>query len=180
MIFKVKNCFLEGGILVLSVFVLSFLTFLVFSLSGGITVQEVCLGAILAFIIAAVASSIERKSPKRKVLGLGSSWLTRWLGIIYYIFGPFAVGLYKANIDVAKRIITGSINPGIVKFDPRLRTDEGRTFLADSITLTPGTLTVDIDEAGIFYIHWIDVESSSPSEEQICGPFARWARRLFG
>lgn len=164
----------------MSVFVLSFLTYLLFSLSGGITNQELVMGALLALLVAVVASSLERKGPKRKVEGFGSSWLTRWLGIIYYAFGPFAVGLYKANVDVARRIISGKINPGIVKFDPRLRTDEGRTFLADSITLTPGTLTVDIDDAGIFYIHWIDVESTSPTEEQICGPFAKWARRLFG
>jgi multicomponent Na+:H+ antiporter subunit E len=123
---------------------------------------------------------IERKNPSPRFPGLGKSGIVKWANIFYYIFGPFAVGLYKSNVDVAKRIIFGNINPGIVKFHPKLRTEEGKAFLADSITLTPGTLTIDIDEEGYYYIHWIDVESTTPTEEQICGPFAKWARRIYG
>jgi len=95
-----------------------------------------------------------------------------------YLFGPFAAGLAKANIDVAKRVITGKIRPGIVKVTPALKSDVARTLLADSITLTPGTLTVDVDDAGGFYIHWLYVEDENPSEEQLYGNFAKWARRL--
>jgi multicomponent Na+:H+ antiporter subunit E len=123
---------------------------------------------------------IERKNPSPRFFGLGKSGIIKWANIVYYIFGPFAVALYKSNVDVAKRIIFKNLNPGIIKFHPKLRTEEGKTFLADSITLTPGTLTVDIDEEGYFYIHWINVESKAPTEEQICGSFAKWARRLFG
>ena len=52
------------------------------------------------------------------------------------------------------------INPGIVKVKTTLKTDTALTFLANSITLTPGTLSVDIDkDNGILYIHWIDVKA---------------------
>ena len=95
-----------------------------------------------------------------------------------YLFGPFAVALWEANWDVAKRVITGEINPGIVKFDPRLKTDRGRMMLANSITLTPGTLTVDVDDDGIFYVHAINLTSASPTEAEICGNFSQWARRV--
>jgi multicomponent Na+:H+ antiporter subunit E len=75
-------------------------------------------------------------------------------------------------------VITGKINPGIVKFNPRLKTDMGRMMLANSITLTPGTLTVDIDEEGMFYIHAINLESLTPTEQDICGSFGQWVRRI--
>jgi multicomponent Na+:H+ antiporter subunit E len=83
-----------------------------------------------------------------------------------------------ANWDVAKRVITGEINPGIVKFDPRLKTAGGRMMLANSITLTPGTLTVDVDDDGVFYVHTIYLSSPDATEEDICGTFGKWARRI--
>ena len=164
----------------MTVFVLTFLTFLLLSFDGGLNAQSFAIAVVLALVITIVAASVERKNPTPRFSGLGKSGIVKWAYLVRYIFGPFAVGLYQANVDVAKRVISGKLNPGIVKFHPKLRTDEGKTFLADSITLTPGTLTVDIDEEGFFYIHWINVESVTPTEEQICGPFAKWARRLFG
>ncbi len=56
-------------------------------------------------------------------------------------------------------------------------------MLANSITLTPGTLTVDVDdsgETGVYYIHWINVTDEDPSEESVYGSFGRWARRVAG
>ena len=67
-----------------------------------------------------------------------------------------------ANIDVAYRVLHPAlpINPGIVKVKTNLKSDTALTFLANSITLTPGTLSVDIDkDKGFLYIHWIDVKA---------------------
>jgi len=87
--------------------------------------------------------------------------------------------LIKANIDVAYRVITGKINPGIVKISPQLKSDAAITMLANSITLTPGTLSVDIDEDNNdLYIHWINVTDLKPSIEDICGNFPEWVRRI--
>ncbi len=69
---------------------------------------------------------------------------------------------FKANIDVAYRVLHPDlpINPGIVKVKTSLKTDTALTFLANSITLTPGTLSVDIDgKSGFLYVHWIDVKA---------------------
>ena len=164
----------------MTVFLLTFLTFLLLSFDGGLTIQLLVIGIVLAFLMTIITNSIERKFPTPRLAGVRKSGLMKWIWLLQYTFGPFAVGLYQSNVDVAKRIIFGNINPGIIKFHPKLRTDEGKVFLADSITLTPGTLTLDIDEEGYFYIHWINVDSKTPSEEQICGPFAKWARRIFG
>ena len=54
------------------------------------------------------------------------------------------------------------IKPGIVKIKTILRTDSAITALANSITLTPGTLTVDLvrsEEDCFLYIHWINIKS---------------------
>ncbi|MDR2176238.1 MAG: Na+/H+ antiporter subunit E [Synergistaceae bacterium] len=156
------------------VFVVSFCTYLLLSWSGKLSVQEVTIAFSLAAVISFVTSSSSR-SGFWSMRGLSPF---RWWNFVRYVFGPFAVGLAQANLDVAKRLITGDINPGIVKFNPRLKTDMGRMMLANSITLTPGTLTVDIDDDGVFYIHVLSLRSENPSEEDICGPFGQWARRI--
>lgn len=103
----------------------------------------------------------------------------RWLLFLFYLVGPFFLAMARANLDVAWRVITGRIRPGIVRFNPALQTDLGRTLLANSITLTPGTLTVDVDDdSGDFYVHWINVRNEEPRPDEVCGPFPTWARRI--
>ncbi len=159
------------------IFFLSLILYLllVWSGGGGISSVEIVIGALLGLVLAYAA----RTWTSGKRLGLEGLNPMRWIGFIYYLFGPFALGLIKANLDVAMRVITGDIRPGIVKLNPGLKNGLAMTILADSITLTPGTITVDVDEEdGSFYIHWIYVKDVSPSEEDVYGPFAKWARRL--
>jgi multicomponent Na+:H+ antiporter subunit E len=77
----------------------------------------------------------------------------------------FLIALVQSNLDVAKRVLTPSlpINPGIVKFKTKLKTNYSKMILANSITLTPGTLSIDIVD-DTFYIHWIDVKSTDPEK----------------
>jgi len=87
---------------------------------------------------------------------------------LFYIFKytyVFIVALLKANFDVARRVLSPSlpINPGIVEFDTKLTNEFAKMVLANSITLTPGTLSIDM-VGSRFYIHWIDVESEDPAE----------------
>ncbi|MBN1522637.1 MAG: Na+/H+ antiporter subunit E [Candidatus Aureabacteria bacterium] len=89
-----------------------------------------------------------------------------WYFIFHYI-PVFLWECFKANIDVAYRVIHPGlpINPGIIKVKTQLETDTALTFLANSITLTPGTMSVDIDrEKGVLYIHWIDVKTKDVEE----------------
>lgn len=70
----------------------------------------------------------------------------------------FASELVKSNLDVARRVISPElrINPGIVEIKTQLKHPTYRLILANSITLTPGTLTVEMIDDSLF-IHWIDV-----------------------
>ena len=72
------------------------------------------------------------------------------------------------------------INPGIVKFKSKLPTDYAKMVLANSITLTPGTLSIDIID-DTFYIHWINVKTTNPEEAftEIAETFEKILLKIF-
>jgi len=72
------------------------------------------------------------------------------------------------------------IRPGIVKVKTSLKTDIAKTFLANSITLTPGTLTVDFIDDNL-YIHWINIISDDPEVETelIVSKFEKFLKKIF-
>ena len=72
------------------------------------------------------------------------------------------------------------IKPGIVKIKTNLKTDIAKTFLANSITMTPGTLSVDIKD-GHLYIHWINVRSQdlNKATELIASRFEKILKNIF-
>jgi multicomponent Na+:H+ antiporter subunit E len=87
----------------------------------------------------------------------------RYFYFLFHFIPMFAWDCLKANIDVACRVLHPAlpIKPGIVKVKTTLTTDVALTFLANAITLTPGTMTVDIDrDNGILYIHWIYIQTT--------------------
>ena len=105
---------------------------------------------------------------------------------LFYWLCIFPVELVKANVDMAKRCFGGckKINPGIVKVPVDLKSDYGQAALANSITLTPGTITMDItEEEGqtYYYIHWIDVTAPSGKEagDAIKGTLEKGLRRVW-
>lgn len=108
---------------------------------------------------------------------------SRYFWFILYI-PLFLWECFKANIDVAYRVGHPDIpiHPGIVKVKTTLKSDTGLTFLANSITLTPGTLTVDIDrENGYLYVHWIEVKSTNTERatKLIVERFEKILKRIF-
>jgi len=140
--------------------------------------EEIIFGIILSALVGVVARKILAKKNFRMANP------ARWFTFLAYLIGPFFVGMAKANVDVAYRVITGKINPGIVKISPGLKTDLGISMLANSITLTPGTLSVDIDEdKNDLYIHWINVKKEALEKKPVdckfvCGNFPKWVRRV--
>ena len=136
--------------------------------------QELVAGVVIALIAATISRLMLGEAENKKMF-------FRFFWFILYIPYWF-LELTKANIQVAIMVFTGNIRPGIVKIEPGLKTDLGKTILANSITLTPGTLTVDLEEdSDAMYIHWIKVEDTKTMAERIkgvCGSFPDWARRM--
>ncbi|MFV1958660.1 MAG: Na+/H+ antiporter subunit E [Planctomycetota bacterium] len=79
----------------------------------------------------------------------------RMLRLFRYV--PWLIGqIALANLDVLLRVIgLRPVDPCIVRFKPHLDSDFGRVTLANSITLTPGTVTIDVEEDGTFLVHAI-------------------------
>jgi multicomponent Na+:H+ antiporter subunit E len=67
--------------------------------------------------------------------------------------------MYVASFQVLLQILRGKIRPGIVHFRTRLRTDIARVALTHSITLTPGTVTVLLDDDHLI-VHWLDARTT--------------------
>ncbi len=160
----------------------TFVTYLVLTAGSGNlgfwSLEEIIMGIFLSVIVGAITRNYLCKSRNYRMLNP-----LRWLLFIVYGFGPFFFAMAKANLDVAYRVITGKIRPGIVKIDPKLKTDYGITFLANSITLTPGTLSVDVGDDNVLYVHWINVPEGEEKKEyadieKVCGKFPEWARRV--
>jgi multicomponent Na+:H+ antiporter subunit E len=137
-------------------FVLLFASLLLFwaLLNASLTPDVLVTGLFAALIIAllfrnnlAVFSEL-RVTPR----ALGTA-------VLYFFF--FIKELVKANLSVAKIVLAPALplNPGIVKVRTRLQSRMGRLLLANSITLTPGTLTVDIKDEWL-YIHWVSVDAA--------------------
>jgi len=107
----------------------------------------------------------------------------RYLWLVYYLI-VLIWEMIKANLDVAYRVIHPKlpIKPGIVKVKTKLRSEAALTYLANSITLTPGTFTIDVDqENGYLYIHWIWVKSDDIEEatEIIVRRFEKILEKIF-
>jgi len=73
----------------------------------------------------------------------------------------FRKELVKSNLNLARIVLSPGLplKPGIVKVRTRLKSPVGRLLLANSITLTPGTLTVEMVDEWL-YIHWVTVEGA--------------------
>lgn len=110
----------------------------------------------------------------------------RFLLMLFYCFIVFPWALIKANVDVALKALSPRIHirPGIVKVPTELSSEYGLAMLANSITLTPGTITLDVvEEKGkhYYYIHWIKVTEETPEKagEAIKGSMEKTLRRIW-
>ncbi|MDD1775667.1 MAG: monovalent cation/H+ antiporter subunit E [Methanobacterium sp.] len=67
---------------------------------------------------------------------------------IFYAIAYFVVLIFeiiKATLDVARRTINGNVEPIVMEIETELKRPISQTILANSITLTPGTLSIDLD-----------------------------------
>ncbi len=101
---------------------------------------------------------------------------------IAYLFA-FTGELIKANFDIAWRVLSPSlpINPGIVKAETKLNSKMARLILANSITLTPGTFTIDI-VGNSLYIHCVHLDEEDPEKyaQSIVHKFEKYLEVLYG
>ena len=104
----------------------------------------------------------------------------RYFWFVIYLF-IFIWECIKANLDVAYRVLHPAmpIRPGIVKVKTTLKSEMAKMLLANSITMTPGTISVDIID-DYLYIHWIYIRSEDPEvyTKMITGAFEKYIKRI--
>jgi multicomponent Na+:H+ antiporter subunit E len=97
--------------------------------------------------------------------------------------GVFLLELVKSNFDIAFRVLSPSlpINPGIISAKTTLKSKMGRLILANSITLTPGTFTVDIIGDELF-IHCVNIKTEDQDEfgSKIIRKFEKYLEVIYG
>lgn len=145
-------------------------------INNSFDLEIVAVGAVLSVLLAIVFGR------RMDVLNEFKFTPKAFYYVTIYVLS-FFIELVKSNLDVAIRVIKPSlpINPGIVKVKTVLKSKIGRLTLTNSITLTPGTLTVDIED-DILYIHWIDVESEDieVATEKIVRKFEKTLVKIYG
>ncbi|HOJ39411.1 MAG TPA: Na+/H+ antiporter subunit E [bacterium] len=160
-------------------FVLSFVVWLFLTAPfhpQGVDWQSFGVGLVVSFLVGLIFGEMFTETPHKFL------WVSRYLWALYYL-PVFAYACLLANLDVAYRVLHPAlpIRPGIVKVKSRLRSKSGLTALANSITLTPGTMSVEVTEDGYLYIHWINVLSQDVEEASrlIVERFERILERIF-
>jgi multicomponent Na+:H+ antiporter subunit E len=156
-------------------FVLSF--FLWLMLSWSVDAENIVIAVFVGLIVSLLTADV---FPKKVPVFHRPA---RYLWILYYI-PIFTWECIKANIDGAYRVIHPDvpIKPGIVKVKTTLKSETGLTFLANTLSLKPGTMTVDIDrEGGYLYVHWVDVRSQDvkAATEELVLKFERILKKIF-
>lgn len=119
-------------------------------LSGILDPIHVGAGIICSVIVALISHDLLVTQKWDKVLRKSGKF------IIYVVWELWQILL--ANFDVAYRVLHPKmpIDPLVIEFDTSLRSDLAIVTLANSITLTPGTITINIDqEKGRFQVHAI-------------------------
>ena len=154
-------------------FIMCFITWML--LTGRFYWQNIIAGALVSLITTLIFSRYFQIDVRKLTQPRRYLWLAIY--ILYFIWECI-----KANFDVAYRVLHPSmpVRPGIVKIKLTLKRELARTILANSITMTPGTISVDII-GDILYVHCIYLHDTNPDNYtyNISGKFERILTKIF-
>lgn len=135
-------------------------------LSGKFDPFHLTLGVISCALVSFFSGDLLFDSPKLK--GLPRSWWRFFLYSPWLLYQIFLANLHVLFLTFHPRMMD-LIDPQIFKFRSKLRGDLALVTFANSITLTPGTITVYVSVDGDFTVHAIDQQSKEglPGEMEI-------------
>jgi len=155
-----------------TVFILSLIFWLL--LTFKFTVPNIIVGSVASFICSLIFTRFFITNVYKLLQPHRYFWFLSYLVI-------FIWECIKANLDVAYRVLHPAmpIRPGIVKVKTTLKSEMAKMLLANSITMTPGTISVDIID-DYLYIHWIYIRSEDPEvyTKMITGAFEKYIKRI--
>jgi len=151
-------------------------------LKEKLNVTEFVIGSILGYgIIFMLKTVLDDRKAERPILTFGG-YFALMLKVLRYLM-IFLKEMIVANIDVVKIVLSPKLKmtPGIIAYKMDVKTDAGITLLANSITLTPGTLSVDISEdRKTLYIHALHIEDAAELEQSIRDSLEKHTKEILG
>lgn len=115
--------------------------------SSSFDIQHIVVGVMVSFVVSRFSSDL--------ILQKGEKLPSfKSIPYIFIYLVQLLIEIIKANIDVARIVLDPKlpISPAIVKFKTKLKENNSKVALANSITLTPGTITIDLI-GDTFYVH---------------------------
>lgn len=157
----------------LSAFVFCLLVW--FAVTWAFDVPSIAVGVVLAALIAFMLRDVELDEVPLLLMPVRLFWALAYIPVLFLY-------VVRANLDVAWRVLHPRlpIRPGIVRARTTLKSPGARVLLANSITLTPGTLSVDIED-DMLYVHRIYVprDDADGETELSLERFESFLRRIF-
>ncbi len=143
-------------------------------LAGSLRTDEVVAALVVGVIVTALAA------PRLSIMA-GVRLSARAPVSLAAYLATFFLALIRANLDVARRVLSPSlpINPAVVEVRTGLQSPLGKLLLANSITLTPGTLSVDVRDDRLL-VHWIDAAPGVDMDSATRAIAASFERHLSG
>lgn len=141
-------------------YVALFILWIIFN--GRFTPEVAVIGLIVsAVIFFFMCKFMDYSIRKEKILYMLIPWLFRYFFILL-------TEIVKANIATARFVLNPKIEvePRIVTFKPDIRSGFLKAVLANSITLTPGTITINIED-GVYTVHCLDLELATDIGESV-------------
>ncbi|ADQ14140.1 Na+/H+ antiporter subunit E [Halanaerobium hydrogeniformans] len=163
----------------ISAFIILLIVWIIFA--GRITIDVLIVGSGASLLVTLFFSDMLFREVKRDL-----PWYHyfRKLFLLFLFIPVFFYEAILSALKVSKHVFEKdpSFNPGIVKVKTELTDITGLSVLANLITLTPGTLTLDYDRTEkSYYIHWIDVKTLEQAEmkQEIIARFEKWIGVIF-
>jgi len=136
-------------------FLISMVTWLI--LSGQFDLFHISLGVVSSFIVAYISGDLLFAGPVKKIFFrriIRFLWYLPWL-----LYQVFIANLHILKIVFHPRMMD-HIDPKIIRFNSKLTGQMPLFIFGNSITLTPGTVTIFINIFGTYTVHAIDEQSA--------------------
>ena len=143
-------------------------------LAGSLRADELLAGAVVAMLVTLLST------PRLDVFTGVRFSAAAPLHLVVFLL-VFLRSLVYANLDMARRVLSPSlpIRPAVVEVETQLQSALGRLLLTNAITLTPGTLSVDV-RGDRLTVHWIDCPPGLDMQGKTRAIVSTFERHLLG
>lgn len=128
-------------------------------LSGRFQTKYLTMGVVCALLVTLFTVDLVQPDRPRTRRRQFSPLVATWRSLAYFVWLLWSI--VEANLQVAYLVLQPRLNvrPGLLCFTTKLRSRTGHIILTNSITLTPGTITVDFKD-GVYTIHALAPEAA--------------------